>query len=107
MSVEPHHESSKPPPLSSPHEGTHVDDGWRPRNDDDSARAVAYRARYGHNGVKSLRVEIAKLAESVGGLTGAVEAVKKLLIWTLRIIGALMVAGAAKLLWDWISTLHH
>jgi len=115
MAEHPAHDSDRPPasvatptePPAPAHEGTHIDDGWRPRNDDDGPRAVAYRARYGHNGVKSLRVEIASLANSVGGLTKAVEAVKKLLLWAMAILGAASVIEAGRLFWAWLSTLHH
>ena len=108
MSEQPHHESIEPPPSTA------HDDGARPAESDDSAWAVAWRARKAHHGVRALRVDhaslretIAELAASVGSLTGAVDGVKKLLLWALAIVGVLAVTGAARLIWAWISTLHH
>ena len=104
-------ESSEPPvSVAAPDR----DKGWRPADDDDSARAVAWRARRAHLGVKEIRAEhtefraaITSLSANVGSLTGAVDGVKKLLRWALGIVGALALVGAARLFWDWLSTLHH
>lgn len=105
------HESSRPPPPPSaaPH-----DDGWRPAEGDDSDRAVAWRARRGLAVAREVRAEqvelrgaISSLAANVGRLTGAVDAVQRLVAWALGIVGALAVAGAALKIWAWISTLHH
>lgn len=105
------HESSRPPPPPS---AQPRDNGWRPAEDDDTTRAVAWRARRGLAVAREVRAEteelrgaIASLAKNVGNLTGAVDGVKRLVSWALGIVGALAVAGAAMKLWAWISTLHH
>ncbi len=112
MSTEPHHESSRPPPPP-PSVKVH-DNGWRPAEDDDTTRAVAWRARRGLAVAREVRAEteelresIRSLAKNVGSLTGAVNGVKRLVSWALGIVGALAVAGGAMKLWAWISTLHH
>ena len=110
---EPDHKttSSRPPPpsVAAPH-----DDGWRPSESDDSPRAVAWRSRRGLTVAREVRAEqielresIKSLATNVGRLTGAVDAVQRLVAWALGIVGALAVAGAALKIWAWISTLHH
>ena len=107
------HESSKPPPPSSPIVPPR-DDGWRPAETDDTPRAVAWRARRGLTVAREVRAEaeelrtaIKDLSANVGGLTGAVDGVKKLLRWALGIVGALALAGATREVWIWLSTLHH
>lgn len=105
------HESSRPPPPPS---AKPRDNGWRPADDDDSPRAVAWRSRHGLDIAREARGEVAQLkgsidslATNVGALTGAVNSVKGLTAWALRIIGAAAVLGGAKLAWDWLAGLHH
>ena len=110
---EPDHGSSRPPPAP-PSAASPADDEWRPSATDESLRAVSYRARRGLQIAREVRTEqeelrgaISSLAANVGRLTGAVDAVQRLVAWALGIVGALAVAGAALKIWAWISTLHH
>lgn len=107
------HESSRPPPAPASSAKPH-DDGWRPAEHDDSARAMDFRSRRALHVAREVRAETEELRESirslatnVGRLTGAVDAVQRLVAWALGIVGALAVAGAALKIWAWISTLHH
>lgn len=102
-------ESDRPPASAQPR-----DDGWRPAEDDDGDKAVAWRARRGLDIARSLRVEIKdlrtsidSLSLSVGTLTGVVNATKGLFAWMIRIIGTSAVLGIAAWIWSYVSTLHH
>ncbi len=110
------HESSRPPPPPPPPlpSAKPRDNGWRPAEDDDGPRAVAWRARRAVTVAREVRAEqeelraaIGSLAVNVGALTGAVDGVKRLAAWALGIVGSLAVAGLAIKIWVWISTLPH
>ena len=108
------HDSTHPPPPPSSAGAPGRDNGWRPADDDDTPIAVAWRARHSLRIVREVRAEtedlresIKSLAKNVGSLTGAVNSVKGLVGWALGLVAASAVLGSAKLLWDWLSTLHH
>ena len=104
-------ESDRPPPSAT-------DTGWRPAHDDDSARAVAWRARRAHALATEHRSEIAELKETVRSLNETISTVSTtwgarwdLLVRTIKyIFGPVAIAGAvgaAAKLWIYVSSLHH
>lgn len=98
--------------------GPAVDDGWTPGHGDESHRAVAWRARTALRRADRALHSLASLGASVDRLDGTITtwsetwgarwaAAGRVLRWAAGIVGALALAGAARAVWIWLSTLHH
>lgn len=106
------------PPSARPALSSGADDGWQPAHADDTPRAVAWRARTSLRRADRALETIEQLGEKISHLTTSIEgwtktweghlaAGRRAIVWALRILGGLAVAGGGIALWRWLSTLHH
>lgn len=111
------HEPSAPPPSPTPpppSADVTLPPGWQPAHTDESHRATSWRARTALRRADRALASFAALQVSVDRLDATIAAAtSRLELWAGRagkVLGALVIAGSialARLVWGWVSTLHH